>query len=366
MKRRKAIIKKVLCLVLSLITMGSLICIQDNKSVNAINVKTTKLSSSKNKKKKKSNSIVKYNTISSFYSDRTKYVFKYATACKYKIYNFKERDKVNKYFKDKTLEELYTNAVAVKENPKLFSTNYLSKTLNEDDAKYLYNGEWDKKNRPSGIGVLFEIPQYGEEKIPEVIYIGYFKDGYYSGYGSEFTNSSDDSGWAILSTDDEKNFYYFLNDVSYEGYFKKGKKSGKGNHFMNNASALISRPEYYYDTDEVGESYTDEDGNEIDRNLQKQMSALVNNLGYCVDVGEYKKGKMNGDFTMYEYGKLVYVGGYNEKSGYTGKGTLYFKETGKVKYKGEFRDGVYNGKGTLYDENGKIIHKGTFENGDIK
>lgn len=365
MKKRKAIIKKVLCLVLSLITMGSLICIQDNKSVNAINVKTTKLSSSKNKKKKKSNSIVKYNTISSFYSDRTKYVFKYATACKYKIYNFKERDKVNKYFKDKTLEELYTNAVAVKENPKLFSTNYLSKTLKKDDAKYLYYGEWDKKNRPNGIGVLFEIPPYGVEKLPEVVYIGYFEAGYYSGYGSEFTNSSDDSGWAILSTEDKNNFYYFLNDVGYEGYFKKGKKSGKGNRFMNNASALISDAEYYYDENEVGESYTDEDGNEIDRNLQKQMSALVNNLGYCVDVGEYKKGKMNGDFTMYEYGKLVYVGGYNEKSGYTGKGTLYFKETGKVKYKGEFRDGVYNGKGILYDENGSIVYKGKFLNGDI-
>ena len=51
---------------------------------------------------------------------------------------------------------------------------------------------------------------------------------------------------------------------------------------------------------------------------------------------------------------------------YDGKGIEYYFGTTKIKYKGEFDDDVYHGNGTLYDEEGNIIYKGKFKNGDIE
>ena len=53
-----------------------------------------------------------------------------------------------------------------------------------------------------------------------------------------------------------------------------------------------------------------------------------------------------------------------------GKGTVYYKKNGKIKYKGDFVNGKYEGFGELYDENGTLQCKGNFKNGkceeDIK
>lgn len=36
----------------------------------------------------------------------------------------------------------------------------------------------------------------------------------------------------------------------------------------------------------------------------------------------------------------------------------------QIKYEGHFRKGKYDGKGVMYDENGKIIYDGKWKNGD--
>ena len=45
-----------------------------------------------------------------------------------------------------------------------------------------------------------------------------------------------------------------------------------------------------------------------------------------------------------------------------GKGTVYYKENGKIKYEGDFVNGKYEGYGELYDKNGNIKYKGFFKN----
>ncbi|NSK19486.1 hypothetical protein G5A68_04490 [Dorea formicigenerans] len=47
-----------------------------------------------------------------------------------------------------------------------------------------------------------------------------------------------------------------------------------------------------------------------------------------------------------------------------GKGILYFPDSTQVQYDGHWNSGKYDGKGTLYDENGNEVYKGKWDNGD--
>ena len=38
----------------------------------------------------------------------------------------------------------------------------------------------------------------------------------------------------------------------------------------------------------------------------------------------------------------------------------------RIVYEGSFKEGKYNGKGTLYRGNGEVEYTGTFNNGDVK
>ena len=76
----------------------------------------------------------------------------------------------------------------------------------------------------------------------------------------------------------------------------------------------------------------------------------------------YKEGKMNGKTKIYTKDHLHYDGDFvNNKS--HGKGKRYNTETGKLEYDGEWKDGLRNGEGTVYKENGTVRYKGKFVNG---
>ena len=47
-----------------------------------------------------------------------------------------------------------------------------------------------------------------------------------------------------------------------------------------------------------------------------------------------------------------------------GDGVEYYSNSDQIKYEGHFRKGKYDGKGVMYDENGKIIYDGKWKNGD--
>ena len=46
-----------------------------------------------------------------------------------------------------------------------------------------------------------------------------------------------------------------------------------------------------------------------------------------------------------------------------GEGKEYY-ENGKLKYEGEYNEGVKHGKGKEYDENGNLIFEGEYNDGE--
>lgn len=84
--------------------------------------------------------------------------------------------------------------------------------------------------------------------------------------------------------------------------------------------------------------------------------------GYVAYEGEVKKGKAEGEGTLYgKSGNRIYTGAF-KNSMYNGEGTLFY-ENGQIQYKGEFKENEFYGIGELYRENGSIEYKGGFYKG---
>ena len=88
--------------------------------------------------------------------------------------------------------------------------------------------------------------------------------------------------------------------------------------------------------------------------------------------GEFKNNMPNGKGKLYDKnGKIIYEGDFIEGK-YEGNGKLFFKNSshpGISKnglycsyYEGQFKNGSLNGKGKIYDKNDKIIYEGDFNN----
>ena len=80
-------------------------------------------------------------------------------------------------------------------------------------------------------------------------------------------------------------------------------------------------------------------------------------------VGTLKKDQMNGEFEIFHHGILFFEGTVKDNQ-IEGEGTAYYPDSDQVQYKGEWKDGKYDGKGILYDENGEVKYKGNWSEGD--
>lgn len=193
-----------------------------------------------------------------------------------------------------------TSEVNVKQQFKWLSANYF--TISRDGGGYTYKGEMDGK-RPDGIGKLL--------RFSDVKYVGEFDAGVFSGYGIEYNKGR----------------------LVYEGQWEDGKYNGKGNIIYYKPGNLDDRPYMIVST-----TFKD---------------------------GEIKGGKgVKYWFAENDNLYLYYKGDLNESGVADGDGTIYYLGTDVPKYTGEFRNGEYHGKGTLYDENGKKIYEGEWEHGD--
>lgn len=190
--------------------------------------------------------------------------------------------------------------VKLKKQIKWFSANYF--TLSREGEGYTYKGEMNGK-RPDGIGKLLQFS--------DVKYVGEFDEGVFDGYGLEY-----DKGRLV-----------------YEGHWEDGKYNGKGNLIYYGATNLDDRP-------------------------------------YMIVSTIFKDGEIkNGEGVIYGFSPdgnvhLYYKGDLNEDGDGDGDGIIYYLGTDIPKYDGEFKKGKYHGKGILYDENGKKIYDGKWENGD--
>lgn len=122
------------------------------------------------------------------------------------------------------------------------------------------------------------------------------------------------------------------------GDFSDGKKNGEGILFN-----------YPYNFQFLGYE-SDDFTHELNSNIE-------------VFLGKFKNEKLNGNGRVYNYQKLFYEGGLKNDT-LNGTGIQYYVDTTKIQYKGEFKTGKYNGRGTLYDENGNVIYDGNWSFGD--
>ena len=256
---------------------------------------------------------------------------------------------------------------------KTYGSSKIEYSLTSENSDLYYVGDI-KDNKPNGKGKIYKIvsgyeyqsdseikmsfgPYFEyEELYPVLIYAGEFKDGYYDGYGWEFTCpyiESDEysslgyqreigDDYVQLTDDISYNVLATCNPLAYMGEFKKGQYSGNGIQILYPIHEISA----YYDTEKIVEVY----GSRIDREI-------------VIYSGEYKKGERKGKTKEYCYGKLFYDG--EIKRGYrNGEGTMYYMETEQVKYDGEWKNDEYHGKGTLYDLDGSVIYDGEWSYGD--
>jgi hypothetical protein len=281
--------------------------------------------------------------------------------------------KENKEFSKDVIETLYSkDRIYVKLENKPFSSPYYKTTINESD--YIYYGD-AKDNMPNGKGILLKnMYEHSTKHLFSPIYIGYFKNGLFNGFGFQYKDASQD--------DIIENFYSsYLGNLQYsgitfkeyEGYFKDGKFSGIGNMFSiyidpdedifngnNNPNNFIER---YLKTNEAEIKSLEakwQEGNNI--SIISKLTPLASSIYYS---GNFSKGKFNGKGKQYNSNKnLIYDGSFSDDE-YNGYGKLYYN-SGKLKYEGSFSNGKYNGKGTLYEENEKTKFSRNFEDEEIK
>lgn len=196
----------------------------------------------------------------------------------------------------------------------------------------------------------------------DYIYYGKMKNGKPDGYGvlyydrfpvyiGEFRKGMKE-GYGIDIENANLDDGYF---ISYEGEFKNGLRNGKGVQYSANSDDNVL-DSYYHAV------------NMYEREILKYYDFRYNLPLFdnrIVYKGQFKEGEYNGEGTLYYgSGQIMYEGDFDNGK-CEGDGVEYYGN-GQIKYKGEFKNGAYDGKGTLYLENGDIEYKGKFKNGDVK
>ena len=193
---------------------------------------------------------------------------------------------------------------------------------------------------------------------------------------------------------DNNNYIYveYSNDgkIIFEGEYLNNQRY-KGKEY-NSYGDIIFEGQYKYDERYNGKGYNNcSQFNYINGKIDGNI-VVYDFIRHELFEGEYKNGeKYNGVLKTYfdeisymlkrevhikegnisekgkEYygnGKLKYKGEF-QNGVYNGKGTLYYKYSGYINYIGDFKNGEKNGIGKEFDKLGNLIHEGIFKDGDI-
>lgn len=354
----KPLVLSYIILIISLVFTGCSNSIQSSQpsTNNTVNNAKINTSSSKSEKFSSNTTSLSSNEVSSFNTSND--------------LNFK---KEKEEFSKDVINAIYSkNRIYVKLETKPFSSSYYNATMNESD--YIYYGD-TKDNIPNGKGILLKsIYENNTKHLFAPIYIGYFKNGLFNGFGFQYKDASqDDIIENFYSSYTENLKYVGVTFKEYEGYFKDGKFSGIGNmssiyinpdeDIFNGNSNPNNFIEKYLKINEGEIKSLEEKWQEnTDTPIISKLPPLDSSIYY---IGNFSNEKFNGKGKQYNSNnKLIYDGNFSN-SEYSGYGKLYYS-SGKLKYEGNFSNGKYNGKGTLYEENGKIKFNGNFKNEEIK
>lgn len=258
----------------------------------------------------------------------------------------------------------------------ILSSDHFKLTLNQ--SKYIYYGDL-KDNEPYGKGILFQRVD-SNIRLFTLLYIGYFKDGNFNGFGFKYGRASENTIVQNIFSDYTSHFRE-IGAVykEYEGYFKDGKFEGNGTSYQidfgsaldldntsqNNINSVTSNDTFEkYFTDNNAEIQ------KLENSLQNLNSEFVISklqpINSLLDYsGNFSKDEYNGKGKSYGKNKTVIYDGNFSNSLYDGKGKLYYNN-GKLKYSGDFSKGKYDGTGTLYNEDGSVKYSGEWSKGDIK
>lgn len=284
----------------------------------------------------------KYVNINDYEPTEYKYVQGYLNNNRIPVYEFSKRSKILKNLKKYLEDELITLEKIIEFN--IIDGDRFKRTLDKDN-EYFYKGELSE-DKPDGIGILYKEINWNDTRILLALYVGEFKDGYQNGYGIQFYEPSDTDLFSlgeICKDEFQKNLKKKLNFMEYNGEFKKGRYSGLG---------------IYYSYPYPYEKFIQENDKDLFCFRQSKQD-------FNIYIGKWDYGKQDGTFKVYNNEHLIYNGGM--KAGeLDGKGTWYYTGSDIIKYRGQFINGSYSGKGTLYDENGIIKYEGEFSHGDIK
>lgn len=234
-----------------------------------------------------------------------------------------------------------------------------------------------------------------------LVYEGYFKNGKYSGEGNKY--EYDVENWLVsdtlyssdlegsgafedficptstyeILTDDEiysltdaekqmaiNEIYAYngrlFNDQSIQAYFdSKWWYTGYilPEEFDESYLSNIEKTNIDKLADSIGKTKpttSENSADTIEQTYDKHISVYV---------GEFSNNKENGEMQMFYKGFLLFDGEM-KKGKISGEGTQYYLESTQVRYKGEWKDGQYDGKGKEYSEDGELIYSGKWDDGD--
>ncbi|KAK8794601.1 hypothetical protein WA158_001582 [Blastocystis sp. Blastoise] len=153
------------------------------------------------------------------------------------------------------------------------------------------------------------------------------------------------------------------NNLVYEGQFKEGMKNGYGTEYLEDGTKYIG--DFVNDKREGNGCYVYLDGSKL-KCIMKNGEAegkgtIINNDGTIRYEGEFKHGLPEGKGTYYLQSGGIYTG--DMKNGkMEGHGSLTLQ--GISTYEGEFEDNKMHGQGKLYQGN-RLIYEGTYQHGTI-
>ena len=296
--------------------------------------------------------------------------------------------------------------------------------IQKSTSTYSYEGEW-KHNLPNGIGLkslnsgiynfgIFKngvIKGAGKEGNSDFTFSGFFENGMKTGAG-QIVQKNSNRQFVGYFKEDKKNGYGEEYNLSrgtyYKGFYSMGEKEGictekKGESIFTGRYSNKSKDgvcQIIHDNRQVyvgyfknnlphgfGE-YSFQDGSIYTGDLQKNMKS---GTGYFVDkengtsyMGQYKNDEFEG-LGYLRIPKFEYMGsfkkGEKEGLGYEKiingdwrfglwlNGQLhdycFLNQKGKIQFKGEFKEGQFQGLGQLHDLEEQAIYIGKFDKNEL-
>ncbi len=216
-----------------------------------------------------------------------------------------------------------------------------------------YTGEL-KNGQPNGDGISYQSGN--------LMYRGYWKDGYYHGSGAEYYHSSSEFDRRIGQWNNGEKYGIFTL------YSKNGKEQDQ-----DFGSATTSTT--YSSNNSTNQSIKSSQGASTSSVQSRNEDVVIDPNGYVENfkynqpyretyTGYIRDGKPHGFGIEYTgFGKKNYEGNW-QNGKYQGKGKKYNSESGKLIYDGEHANGNRHGYGIGYMVDGRIC-SGLFDNHNL-